>query len=419
MAAAAPTVNRFGLPVTEATPPVETPPPPPAQQATGYSAPAGYVLVPASYMPNTDVPAEGSMLSRRASTLVAVSIGIGVLASIVSSILGHNSHLEPATYIRYALILTLGVYIVVGGLIVTQLVPGIRLRWSNGSPASSVLIGAGIGGAVSAALLYIISSAAGHLSPDPRIVTLMSEGDVGHIVITIGIACVCAPLIEETLFRGLLLESMRWRSRRAALWISAVCFAVWHVQIAVIPLVYYSLMGVLLGTIYVKRGLAGSMAAHFAFNGVLTVAALSLVLSPGKTFTFSDVSVHAPSGWSQHQDAGFETSGLGLDGPTGAAVFIVEIPTPTPVSPQALLNSFQTNGLGQYMPSLPMSFENARQVQLPAGAAVEADVSAGGHSGNLVFVPEQTKIVEVVFMSAGSEKAKADFPHMLDSLRVG
>jgi membrane protease YdiL (CAAX protease family) len=412
------TVGRFGLPVPEPTLPA-TSPAPVAPMPAAYFAPDGYVLVPASYVPGTDAPAEGSMLSRRASILVGVSIGVGVLASVVSSVLGHDSHLEPATYLRYALILTLGVYLIVGALIVTQLVPGIRLRWSNGSPARSVLVGAGLGGAVSAALLTIASRLAGHLAPDPRMVTLMSEGDLAHIVITLGIVCVCAPLIEETLFRGLLLESKRWRSRQAALWISAACFAVWHLQIAIVPLVYYSLMGLLLGTIYVKRGLAGSMAAHFAFNGVLAVAALSLVLSPGKTFAVGDVSIHAPSGWSQHNQYDAPSSALALEGPSGAAAIVLEMPTQTAVSPQAVLRLLQTDGWRQLVPNVDVTVDNARQVQLPAGSAVEADITAEGHSGSLVFVPEQSKFVEVIFISAGSEKARADFPHMLDSLRVG
>jgi hypothetical protein len=95
------------------------------------------------------------------------------------------------------------------------------------------------------------------------------------------------------------------------------------------------------------------------------------------------------------------------------------MPTQTAVSPQAVLRLLQTDGWRQLVPNVDVTVDNARQVQLPAGSAVEADITAEGHSGSLVFVPEQSKFVEVIFISAGSEKARADFPHMLDSLRVG
>jgi len=400
--------NRFGIPVAEVTPdfPVSTAPPP----HTPFVSPA-----PASYAP-AHANAEGSMLSRRAVALVALSIGIGAVGMGVSYALSRNTHMEPATYLRYALMLTLAVYGLVGGLLVTQLVPGVRLRWTDGSPAAGVLLGAGVGGTISALLLAAVSSASGRLSPDPRVVTLMSEGDIGHIAITIGLTCLCAPLIEEILFRGLLLESLRGRGKWAALSLSGLAFAIWHLNPAALK--YYALMGMLFGFLYMKRGLVCSMAAHFAFNGVLTVAALAVVLSPGKTYAFNDVSVHAPSGWSQHQDT-YRSQGIALEGPSGAAFLVLELPTPSTVTIDSIEGTFRSSAWQQFVPNIDAAIDNVRQVQLPVGAAVEADVTAEGHAGNLVFVPEAGKVVEVVFISAGSDKAKSDFPRMIDSLRVG
>ena len=292
----------------------------------------------------------------------------------------------------------------------------VRLRWTNGAPATGVLIGAGVGGALSAVLLGIVSAASGHLAPDPRIVTLMSEGDVAHIAVTIAISCLAAPLIEEILFRGLLLESLRGKGLGPALSLSGLAFAVWHLNPAALK--YYALMGIMLGFLYVKRGLVCSMAAHFTFNGVLTVAALAVVLSPGKTFTFQDVSMHAPSGWSQHGSSDVPT-GLALEGPSGSGVIVLETPTPTPVTPDVILTRLETTSWQQYLPNIDASIDNPRQVQLQTGPAVEADLTAEGHGGEIVFVPAQSKMVEVIFVSAGSEKAKTDFPHMLDSIRVG
>ena len=378
----------------------------------------GYAQVPAQRhaVDRTD----GSMLSRRALTLVAIAIGIGAVGMGISYVLGRNESLEPATYLRYALVLTLGVYVIVGGLLVTQLVPGIRLRWSTGSPATGVLVGAGVGGAISAVLLAIVSAASGHLAPDPRIVTLMSEGDVAHIAVTLGITCLCAPLIEEVLFRGLLLESLRGKGLGPALSVSGFAFAVWHLNPAALK--YYALMGLLLGFLYVKRGLACSMAAHFTFNGVLAVAALAVVLSPGKTFTSGDVAIHAPSGWSQHHGGGIDEASftaLALDGPSQSGVMVMDIPVSHPLSTSAIESAVRSGAMSTYLPATGTSLSNIREVQLPAGTGIEADFVIQGHSGNFVFVPRSTEMVAVMFISAGSEKAKADFPHMLDSLRVG
>lgn len=374
---------------------------------------------PETVLPAADVrPAGSPMLRRNALALVAIAIGIGIVANVVSWALGHNDRLEPATYIRYAIVLTLGVYVVVGGLIVTRLVPGVRLHWHRGKPAQSILVGAMIGLALGAGMVWLFTSASGHLVSDTRFVTLMSEGDVAHIVVTFAIAVVCAPLIEETLFRGLLLESMRARSATAALLTSAVCFALWHLHIAVVPLVYYSLMGCMLGRIYMKRGLAGSMAAHVGFNGVLTVAALAIVLAPATTYTSGDVSLQAPGGWHQHTalDAG---AGLELEGPSESALLVREDPETATPSTGTMLSRIQAGLLSVGGVNLDVDASTAREVRLPAGPAVEVDMTAEGHAGTLVYLPRPNAMVEVVFLSAGSMKARTDFPKMLDSLRVG
>src|SRR4051794_14589876 len=130
----------------------------------------------------------GRMLTGRAWALAAVAIGIGVAGVVVSSVLGANDRLEPAAYLRYVIVITLGVYAAVGALIVTRLVPGVSLQWHRGRPATSILVGAAIGGALGFGLLGLSSAAAGHLSSDPRFVLLMSEGDLAHIVVSFGIA---------------------------------------------------------------------------------------------------------------------------------------------------------------------------------------------------------------------------------------
>ena len=233
-------------------------------------------------------------LPHRALVLTIGAIGVGAVMMGISYLLGENHSISPASYLRYAIVLTLALYAVVGLLVVTQITPSVRLRWHDGKPALGVAVGLIVGGGLSALILSIVSASAGHLDPDPRIVVLMSEGDAAHVIATVLITCAAAPLIEEVLFRGLLLESQRGRGTRVAIWISALAFAVWHLNPSALR--YYALMGALLGLLYTQHGLTCSIAAHVGFNGVLTVAALSIVLSPGSPVSLDGLNAAAALG---------------------------------------------------------------------------------------------------------------------------
>jgi membrane protease YdiL (CAAX protease family) len=359
------------------------------------------------------------MLTGRAWALVAVAIGIGVVGMAVSWVLAQNEQLEPETYLRYAIVITLGVYAVVGALIVTRLAPGVSLRWHRGNPATSIVVGAAVGGALGFGMLAVQSAGPGHPAGDSRFGLLMSEGDLAHIVIAFGIACVCAPLVEEVLFRGLLLESMR--SRRAAnatataLVTSGAAFAVWHLIPNLFALGYYTVMGLMLGTVYLKRGLVGSMTTHLAFNGVLTVAALAVVLAPARTMTFGPVTMQVPGGWSRVID----TSSLpALQGPSGASLLVAGQSTSAPPSTDTIQRRLSAGLLNEAVPGLAVDTGSVRVVGLPAGRAVEVDLMADGHHGTVVFLPVAGTTVEIVFLSGGSIRATADFARMLDTVRV-
>jgi membrane protease YdiL (CAAX protease family) len=357
----------------------------------------------------------GRMLSGRALVLTVVAIGVGVVASVVLWWLSRDPALEPESFIRYSLVGTIGVYGVVGALIVTQLAPGIRLRWTVRSPAVSVLIGAGIGGGL-AATFVAISRSDGNPSPDGRISPLMSEGDFAHIAVTLLILCICAPVIEEVLFRGLLLESFRGgRAIGAGLVGSAVAFSVWHLNPSWWACGYYVVMGLMLGGVYLRRGLAGSIATHFAFNGILAMAALASVLSPAQTVSAGNVSVQAPTGWSAAAQQG---SSLALNGPSGAALLVLELPLSGSPSVDEMTQRIRSGTIDE-MPGVRVDTETTRAINLPAGSAAAVDVSAAGHDGTLVLVPFRDVVVEVVFLDGGSAKARADFPGMLRSVRVG
>jgi membrane protease YdiL (CAAX protease family) len=376
----------------------------------------------AGAVPVVDVvasPPDGRMLTGRAWALVAVAIGIGVVGQVVAWALTRNEGLEPESFIRYGIVIVLGVYFLVGGLIVTRLVPGVSLRWHHGNPAMSIVVGAAVGAGLGFGMLGLQSAGSGHPTGDSRFGLLMSEGDLAHIAISIGIACVCAPLVEEVLFRGLLLESMRTRgavhATRTALVTSGMAFAVWHLIPNVVVLGYYTVMGLMLGTVYLKRGLVGSMTTHLAFNGVLTVAALAVVLAPARPMWFGDLQMQVPGGWTRLVDE----SAIGvLEGPSGAGLIVAEQSTPVPPSTETIQRRLSQGMLDPVVPGLVVDAGSVRVVRLPAGPAVEVDLTADGHRGTVVFLAAPGATVEIVFMSGGSMKATTDFARMLDSARV-
>lgn len=342
------------------------------------------------------------------------------MGAAVSYALGRDSHLPPATYLRYALVITLAVYAVVGILVVTQIATNVRLRWHDGNKGLAIFTGLVVGGALSVLGLSAVSAAAGHLNPDPRIVVLMSEGDAPHILTTVLIACVAAPLIEETLFRGVLLESLRRQGTGAAILISGAAFAAWHLNPA--ALVYYSVMGALLGLLYVKRGLLCSMAAHLAFNGVLTIAAIVVVTGAGPLVSNDGLSMHTPGGWSTSNSADLPPSfadfheSFALEGPSGAAFVALSFPTPTAPDPDLLMQRLSTASASGFGAAIRSG--TSREVKVPAGTLVEVDATIGSQPATVAFLPTEGRTYELIFMAAGSPKAAADFTRMLRDLRV-
>jgi membrane protease YdiL (CAAX protease family) len=353
-------------------------------------------------------------MSSRAVSLTLTAIGVGAVAMGVSYLLSRDTSMSPATYLRYALVLTLAVYAVVGVLVVGAILPGVRLRWHDNRPALGMAVGLIVGGGLSGLLLAIVSAAAGHLAPDPRIVTLMSEGDAPHVIAAVLISCVAAPLVEEILFRGLLLESQRWRGVTPAIWLSALGFAVWHLNPSALK--YYALLGALLGWLYTRYGLVGSMAAHLGFNGVLTVAALSVVFTPMSAAHVGALTVRLPAGWHQVTDTHLPSVGgavpAGFSGPSGAGVVVLSMPTPAAPDVDSLFARLDSGGFGA------LDRSSLRDLRLPAGRAAEVDLLAGAQRATLVLLPHAGFSYELVLQAAGSAKARNDFSQMLRNLTI-
>jgi membrane protease YdiL (CAAX protease family) len=361
---------------------------------------------------------DGRLLDKRAVRLVAIAIGLGGVMQVAGLVIGKDTHLEPSVLIGIDIVMTMAFYGVVAGLVVWQITPSVRLRWGDGSLVVRLLTGLVIGAGLSGLLLAAVSAAVGHLSPDPRFLLLMSEGDPTHIVLVVLVTCVAAPLVEETLFRGLLLEALRPRGKGLAIVASALAFAIWHFIPA--ALVYYGFMGAGFAAIYLKRGLATSMAAHAGFNGVLTIAAITIVLAPAHPVSLGALTFTAPGGWSTVASSTAPASGnlLDLRGPSSAEVAVVELPVATDSTADVIAQRLQA-GTGQLAATLGGPVTNVRETTTPAGPAVEADIDLNSHHGDAVLLPTAGEVYELIFLDAGSVKATEDFSRMLGSIRVG
>jgi hypothetical protein len=93
------------------------------------------------------------------------------------------------------------------------------------------------------------------------------------IALTVLLACVAAPVVEEIVFRGVLLSALRDRWGSAAgIGVSSAVFALVHVVPFAVPPIF--VLAIALGRLFVRtRSLWVPIAAHALFNGI-GVAAL-------------------------------------------------------------------------------------------------------------------------------------------------
>jgi membrane protease YdiL (CAAX protease family) len=201
--------------------------------------------------------------------------GCALAASLVLTLGMRGQHVDQYDVaLRKGLVYTLFFYLVVGSALGCYVVARrVCLVWHRGSALAAVAMGIpfGVGGGTLAVALN--SALRGHLSGDPNVELLVGGGGALRISLTLVVTTVLAPLVEETVFRGVCAGSLLAKGSAAALWLSALAFAIWHMHPA--SLRYYALMGLLLGRLWQKRGLLGSMSAHACFNGVLTLAAIA------------------------------------------------------------------------------------------------------------------------------------------------
>lgn len=316
------------------------------------------------------------------------------------------------TLLRKALVVTLFFYLAVGmGLLVFCQLGRVRLTWTRtGGALAALAVGlpAGLGGGLVAVALN--SAVTGHLAGDPRAELLVGGGGALRIGLALVVMAGLAPLVEETLFRGVLAGTLLGKGVGAALWGSAVAFSVWHMNPA--SLKYYVFMGLLLFAVWRSRGLVASMAAHAAFNGVLTLAAVAATTGAGHLVQTGGVTLSLPGGW--HELRGPSSAHLLVaSGPGGAGLDLMRQDEASSVDAElAELEQGEGRGSVRVVPG------SAHVVRLPSGDAVEADIVASGQPGHVLRVSAGSSSYQLLVVTGGSPAAERDWDRIVRSLQL-
>jgi membrane protease YdiL (CAAX protease family) len=391
--------------------------------ACGRVNPAGLSLCPhCGRVPPRGIARQTTVLHRevddwrprvRTIRLALAVVGFNILFRIIVAGLVASGQLETNRATNVALWGGLIFYAFVLLLIVGPLF-SVRPRWVAGERHTAALFGAEAGVATALVVMTIGWLIEGRPNLDPNINAVVSEGTVTRIALATLVAVIAAPVVEELLFRGVVAEGLREKGTGVAIFVSALLFALAHLLWTPFYMAYYTLLGVLLGAIYWRRGLQASMAAHAGFNGFLLLLCAGVALGPGHTFNSNGVSVHASGGWQQNTASGAD---LKLNGP-GGATFTVSHGALGPnvgFDLQAIADGI--NGSRVPLPEgVSIVGGSAHVVTFPTGQGVEVSAVDHGHAGELIFVPKAGQVFTVIIGTAGSHRAKNDYPHMLQSL---
>jgi hypothetical protein len=249
--------------------------------------------------------------------------------------------------------------------------------------------------------------------PDAGISALVSESPL-LLAMAAFVFVVCAPVVEELLFRGLLAESLRARGAVVALAASSALFALWHLRP---PFWYFFAMGALLWVLYWKRGLVASMAAHAAFNGTLVLAAVAVVLGPSHTLVGPGVRATVPATWSPVDPRVQTGADLAARGPSEALLVVYhEDGRRVAATPDGIAEDLRSGQLT--LAGMTTRPATVRVAPLPAGVAVLATTERLGHEAEVAVVSRPGRLWLAVLVTAGSARARHDFDAILQHLSL-
>jgi membrane protease YdiL (CAAX protease family) len=316
--------------------------------------------------------------------------------------------------LRAELVATVAFYVLLGALL-TWFVLGrrVQLVWSRaGGPLASVALGLPVGLVLGGLGVALNSLGHGRLAGDPSIEMSVGGGGVLRFGLSLIVASVLAPLVEETLFRGICAGSLLAKGPTPAVLVSAFAFAVWHMRLDALS--YYSLMGVLFAALWLKRGLVASIAAHAAFNGVLVFAAIASTTGAGHMRTYVDLTFLVPGGWHEAPPMG---PGLQFFGPAATELDIAQVPwSGTPSTDEVLAELSRRTLLG--FPVGLVQREAPTVVTAASGEAVTARIEVSGQPGHVLGIGGDHSLFLAVMVTGGSPAAEDDWTDFVRTVRT-
>jgi membrane protease YdiL (CAAX protease family) len=351
---------------------------------------------------------------RKAGWTVAAVIGLNLVLQIALAAFVVANNVEVATAVRISLFAGLAFYALVAVWVVARSADlGLRPRVGLATRVNGVTEGFIVGAVMAVSIFAVLRLVAGHPVVDPTTGTLAVQGSIGGILLGFLLVAVAAPVVEEFVFRGFLLEAFRERGKGAAIVVSAIAFSLAHLRLAQFR--YYVAMGIVLALIYWRRGLVGSVTAHATFNGMLMVLAIVASHGPAVDARAAGATVAVPPTY--YTTTGVAGDDLMAIGPLGSRVELAHNDVPATVDARALAGVMASGAL-PFPPQIVPDYTTATVIGLPAGAAVSMEAAVEGHDGRLVVIPKPGRLWVAVFRSDGSARALEEFDAMLRSWRL-
>ena len=359
-------------------------------------------------------PGRSAAAGRKAGRTVAALIACNLAFQVVLAgvVIVNGMELTPA--VRLSLVAGLFFY---GASALWVLGRSASLRMRPETGRATALVGAAegfvVGGALALLLAALLRVALGHPVLDPTAAVLAADGGVASLLLGFLLIAVAAPVVEELVFRGFLAEALRDRGRRQAVLVSAAAFSLAHLRLAQFR--YYLLVGVVLGLVYWRRGLIGSVAAHAAFNGMLLLVAVAATHGPAVEVSAAGATVSLPPAWVTVSTLSFDD--LVAVGPTGTRLELAHADVGAPLPPAEILARSVASGTVPLPPEFFLDLATVIVVDLPAGRAVSVNITVDGRDGRLVMIPKGDRLWLAGVVGGGSA-GQDDFNAILRSWRL-
>ena len=359
----------------------------------------------------SEQPAPGA--GRTAGRTVALLIGLNLVIQIGLVVVIVAKHLGLVAAVRISLV-TGVVFYAIAAMVVGALSAGLHVRARSGSHDGLVGAAEGVvvGGGAAVLLSALLRLALGRPLLDPTSGALATSGGV-WLVVGILVVAVLAPMVEELVFRGFLLEAFRERGQTSAVVFSAMAFSLAHLSLAQFR--YYLVMGMAFSVVYWRRGLIGSIAAHAAFNGTLLLIAVVAVHAPVRQVSAGGFTVSVPATWSTSTAVAGDD--LVATGPVGTKVEMAHVNAPRPLDVDALARDIGRGALS--LPSkVSVDVATVTRLDLPTGRAITMAARIDGHDGRVVMVPKGSRLWIASLRTADGDHSAAAFDALVRSWRL-